>query len=429
MPINSIPRPSEPHKAAIDANRLGTALRAQGRLSEAAEAFAQGIRAQDDRLELHLNLAIALTELGRFDDARSHYERVLELDPQDTAAHLALYELDQMAGRRTQALEHQAAALARQTSFSVYAPQQQRRLAVLMAPGDWQANVPVDYLLDARTTTVHKIYLTSQPQALSLMLPDADVVFTAIAQSPDNADALRWAASSSDRSALPHLNAPANVAAADRASVYKTLQAIEHVRVPETLERSREELAAQAPAFPAVVRPVGSQAGRDLAKVQSARELDEYLQAVEGRAFYVMPFINYAAPDGYFRKYRLFVVGGKPYPCHLGISRDWMIHYYNAPMRENAWMREEEQRLLEDFETVFPPQLRRAACDIAAALQLDYLGLDCTIDADGNLLLFEADPAMIVHAADDPALFAYKHAAARAIFAAFSELVDRARSG
>ena len=69
-----------------------------------------------------------------------------------------------------------------------------------------------------------------------------------------------------------------------------------------------------------------------------------------------------------------------------------------------------------------------AMSEAAAALQLEYIGLDCTIDRAGNVLVFEADPAMIVHAADDPAMFGYKHAAAHAIFAAFAALVDRARS-
>jgi hypothetical protein len=105
-----------------------------------------------------------------------------------------------------------------------------------------------------------------------------------------------------------------------------------------------------------------------------------------------------------------------------------MIHYYNAPMRETPWMREEEAFFLEHFDDVFPPPLQRALRDIANVLGLEYFGVDCSIDPQGRLLVFEADPAMVVHAGDDPALFAYKFPYAQRIFDAFQRLIDRVGS-
>ena len=426
MPIGTTQRRAPLSQAAIEANRLGISLRAQGRLEEAAQAFERGAAAQDDVPELHLNLAETLTKLQRYDAARASYDRVLELRD-DVNAHWALYELEQMQGNRAAALDHQTAALARQSIFSSYAPRQERRIAALMGPGDWQANVPIDYLVDPNTTTLHKVYLTDEQQAAQLRLPQADVVFTAIAQSSDNAARLQWAHDLVRRAGLPVVNAPLHVAAADRAAVYDRLRALPAVYVPQTRLLERAGLP-QRIGEPILIRPVDSQAGRDLAKVGSSDELRAYLQRVEAPAFYVMPFVGYANADGYFRKYRIFVVDGKPYPCHLGISPDWMIHYYNAPMREHEWMREEERRFLTHFEDVFPQNLRDAMSAAARILELEYTGLDCSIASDGRLLLFEADPAMIVHAADDPVVFGYKHAAAHAIFDAFAKMIDRARS-
>ncbi|MFN2449440.1 MAG: tetratricopeptide repeat protein [Candidatus Baltobacteraceae bacterium] len=407
---------------------MGVALRAQGRLDEAAQAFTLGLEAQDDVAELRLNLAATLTQLEQYDQARTEYAKVLAMRPSDACAHWALYELEQVAGNRKSALAHQSAVLDQQTIFTVQAPRERRRLIALMAPGDWQANVPVDYLVDAQTTTLHKVYLTAGERA-SPALPPADAIFTAIAYSPQNAGALARARDIVQRSQLPVINDPSSVARTERAAVYAALDGMRFVRVPQTRKYARAALeSAGTFAFPLVIRPIGSQAGRDFERITGAAGLHAYLSRVSAAAFYVMPFIDYASSDGYYRKYRIFVVAGTPYPCHLGISEHWMVHYYNAPMREHAWMREEERRFLEQFETVFDERLREGMSRIAGALGLDYTGLDCTIDRDGALLVFEADPAMIVHAADELELFAHKHAAARAIFAAFSRLVDDARS-
>ncbi len=414
-------------RAAIEANRQGLELRASGRFLEAAAAFARGVQAQPDVPELQLNLAVALTHAGRLDEARDAYARVLQLRPSDVSAHWAMYELEQMRGNLREALAHQNAALAQQSTFSVYAPAEKRRVIALMAPGDWQANVPVDYLIDTRETTLHKVYVTSEQQSAALTLPRADVILTAIANSPHSVEHLRWAASIVQRSGLPCINAPQLIERADRRYVFSALRTVHDVRVPETQIVQRSAIAGSVQ-FPAVVRPLDSQAGRDLALLRSLDELDAYLNRTEAGAFYVMPFVDYSNPDGYFRKYRLFVVDGTPYPCHLAISKHWMIHYYNAPMREHQWMRDEERVFIEHFNDVFDRRLRTAMSAVAERLGLEYLGLDCTIDPDGSLLIFEADPAMIVHAADEPEKFAYKHSAARDIFAAFASLCDDARS-
>lgn len=410
----------------MEANRLGMEMRARGRLDEAARAFQAGVDASPGVPELHLNLAIALAHMSRFDDARAQFARVLDLDPANLHAHWALYELEQVAGNGAAALAHQAAALETQSAYSIVAPAQKRSIAALLGPGDWQANVPVDYLVDTSETTLHKLYLTNASQAAGLTLPRADVCFTAIAQSPQNMERLQWAQNVLDRSAMPCVNQPRNVARADRAFVATALSEIDGVLAPQARMVAREALRSELE-FPAVVRPLDSQAGRDLALLRSDEDLAQYLNRVHAQTFYVMPYVHYASADGLFRKYRIFVIGGRAYPCHLGISQHWMVHYYNTPMREHQWMRDEERRFIEHFGDVFGAKLQAAMTRIAQTLELEYLGLDCSM-YDGKLLVFEADPAMIVHAADEPELFAYKHVGARAIFGAFAELVDSARS-
>ena len=464
MPISAPRQPSALPAAALEANRSGIALREQGRFAEAAQRFRQAADAAPETPEFRINLAVALADagahaeaeaayrdalrldpqsaaaasgfgallvrLGRFDEARPVYERLLQSDPRNVQANLAMYELEQIAGNPAKALEHQLRVLRRQTLFSEPAPREQRRVLVLLAPGDWQANVPVDFLVDRTTTTLHKLYVVDEAQIESVRLPDADVVFVAIAESDENEPRLELARGIVDRTGLPVINRPERIALTNRVKAAALLDGIEAAIVPRTQRISRPDAsnAQGLPPFPIVIRPVGSQAGKDLERIADASALQTYLARVQAEAFFVMPFIDFSKEDGFFRKYRIIIVDGEPIAYHLAISPNWMIHYYNAPMREHQWMRDEERRFLEHFEDVFPQPLREALREIARRLELEYVGVDCSIDRSGRLVLFEADPAMIVHAGDDPALFSYKFPAAHRVFAAFERLVQRVGS-
>jgi hypothetical protein len=136
-----------------------------------------------------------------------------------------------------------------------------------------------------------------------------------------------------------------------------------------------------------------------------------------------MPFVDYRSADGFYRKYRVMFVGGVAFACHLAISPRWMIHYYNAAMAEHQWMRDEEARFIGDLDAVFTGTLAAALREIAAAIPLDYFGIDCAV-AGGRLLLFEADAAMLVHGTDPPDLYPYKRAGFQRIQKALSALLS-----
>jgi hypothetical protein len=118
-------------------------------------------------------------------------------------------------------------------------------------------------------------------------------------------------------------------------------------------------------------------------------------------------------------------VEGTPYACHLAISPRWMIHYYNAAMAEHQWMRDEEARFIADLDAVFTGTAAQALREIAAAIPLEYFGIDCAITRDGRLLLFEADAAMLVHGTDPPGLYPYKRAGFERIQTALTALLQR----
>jgi hypothetical protein len=87
-------------------------------------------------------------------------------------------------------------------------------------------------------------------------------------------------------------------------------------------------------------------------------------------------------------------------------------------------MRDEEARFLAECESVFEGPLLQALLDVSRAVGLEYFGIDCAIDRDGRLLVFEADPGMVVHVSDPIEIYPYKHEYVPRIFRAVERLID-----
>ncbi len=420
--------PSEPATAA-EANARAIELRAQGRVTEAIAVFRAAIARFPRVPALRQNLAQLLYETGDAPGAIGEHEGVLADEPGDLTSNLALSELLQMTGDRERALAHQRRVLETRRLFSSAAPNERRRVLVLCAPGDWQANIPVDFLFDRTSTTVHKLYLLDTPRLLAEAIPEHDVIWNTIAESPDALPYLALADLVARAAQRPFLNLSARVLATARMQLGETLRATGAVVAP-IAERSREALAhGEVPfAFPIIVRPVGSHAGHGLERLDTAAQCAAYTERAPSDAYYASPFVDYRSADGYYRKYRVVFVDGEPFAVHLAISPNWMIHYYNAPMAENAWMRDEEARFLADVHGVFDGARAAALREIASAVGLEYFGIDCTIAPDGRVLVFEADPAMLVHTSDPIERYPYKHRYIPRIYRAVEQMIDRRKA-
>ena len=68
--------------------------------------------------------------------------------------------------------------------------------------------------------------------------------------------------------------------------------------------------------------------------------------------------------------------------------------------------------------------MRRARA-VARRPDLDYGGMDCGILADGRVLVFEIDAAMLVHLWDPIEIYPYKHRYVPRIFEAMAALMRR----
>jgi hypothetical protein len=380
----------------------------------------------------------ALARAGRLDEALATFLAAVERDARALDAHLGIYEVAQILRQPELALAHQAAAIALAPVQSTPASEREDyALLVPCTPGPYTANTPVDLLFDARFVTLHRWYV--DPGGEVPPLPPHDAVFVAIGESDEAAPRLAAVAKlaapadagpdaprqSGPVLSGPVLNLPELIARLGRVPFAETFANARLCRAVVTTRVSRERYAADGFPVPHIVRPVGSHGGHGLERIGDDAQRAAYLAGSDAEALYVAPYVDYRSNDGFFRKYRIVFVDGEPYPFHLAISPHWMVHYYNAPMAEHAWMRDEEHAFLARIEDVFHGELGEALREAAALLPLDYVGIDCAVDRDGKLLIFEADNALIIHTLDDPALYGYKHEYVPRILTALDAMVRR----
>jgi len=310
------------------------------------------------------------------------------------------------------------------------------RVLALAAATDMGSNTPIEFLLEGSgidLTTLYVIPEVEWPEPL----PEHDIAMVVASDSEDCREALRIIGSAMSNWTRPLLNPPDLVGNLDRDKLHHLLRGIGGLEIPATLAVTRERLSAlsqsaMAPieiaadlAFPFIVRPRGSHAGRGLAKIDDPFAMERYLGGRAEQEFFVARFVDYAGNDGLFRKYRIVVIDGRPYACHLAVADRWDIWYLNAGMSASASKRLEEETFMRTFDSGFAQRHRTALSGLIERIGLDYFTVDCAETRNGSLLIFEADNTAIVHNMDPPEIFPYKAPQMRKVFDAFAAMLYR----
>ena len=389
------------------------------------------------RLELS---GMEIARLGPMLDAR------VERNPLDAAAMMdtaTLLFLTLLPANRKHAFAAQVRALDLQQVYRLPAQLEGNPIRVLefASPGDMTANTHLDCLVEHAAVELITVYVR-EGRPLPAPLPEHDVAFVSIGEATPNRPLLRQIGPLLDASRKPVLNRPDRILRLSRDQVAAMLQSQAGIEMPATARMRKDELdrvargeATFAPhlagrSFPIIVRPLDSQGGKGLEKLDDAGALARYLAAAADAEFFVAAFVDYSGADRLFRKYRVVVIGGRAYACHMAISSNWMIHYVNADMDASAGKRAEEARFMAGFDDGFGARHGKALARIDELLGLDYYGIDCGETPDGRLLIFEVDTAMLVHALDPVDLYPYKRPQMLKLFGAFLELLAQsARRG
>ena len=142
---------------------------------------------------------------------------------------------------------------------------------------------------------------------------------------------------------------------------------------------------------------------------------------------YVTEYVDYVSADGFFRKYRFVFTDREILPYHLAIGHGWKVHHYTTAMDRHGWMQDEEKAFLADPGAVFSPAHHDALAAIRATIGLNFFGVDCALDRNGNVMVFEVNASILIH--DDNAVFPYKTPYCVQIKEALDRMVTRMATG
>jgi hypothetical protein len=314
------------------------------------------------------------------------------------------------------------------------------RLLGFAAPGDLQTNMPVEFITAHLPAQLLLVYV--EPGApLPSPLPEHDVAICLVSDA--RLDILRHLSGLLRGWPRPVLNDPAKVLGGhlerlSRQGLARLFAGSPTVLAPEARTLGHAELraglaskagpAALLPggAWPILARPENSHAGKLLRKLDGPAELAVYLDCVSADPLTLTRFVDYRDADGQYRKRRVALIDGQAHLAHMAISSDWMIHYVNAGMLDDPIKRAEEEAAMADFAGGFAKRHAAALDEIASALGLDYVLIDCAEAPDGRLLLFEIEMAAIIHMLDPVETFPYKPPQMAKIFARFGRMLEEA---
>ncbi len=393
-----------------------------------------GERPQDAAL-CH-QLGKAHYELEEIQDAIACFEKAIALNPRDADSLYWIGGIRQRSGDDAAAQAAYAAAARIQPLIRRPAIKSPADFRVLALYAPFGGNTPTEYLFkNANHDTDTLAIFENSSYDAEAFRQGVDIVVNLISDVDQAGAMLPLAADLVERLREPTINDPRKIQRTTRDMVAELLTGIEGCRIPKISRQqagttlSVESLRAALPQATSILaRPVGTHGGDDFDKIDGADELAAYLAKPAETDRYFIEYADYRSADGFFRKYRFIYVNGEVLPYHLAICDDWKVHHVNTDMANQKWMQDEEAAFLNDPTLVFNEGHYEALRTIQERIDLEYFGIDCSVDTNGDLLVFEVNASMLVH--DDNAEFPYKNPAVYRIKAAWDAMLARiAKSG
>jgi hypothetical protein len=279
---------------------------------------------------------------------------------------------------------------------------------VLLLVSATGGNIPTRALLDDTVFAVTALYAEHRDPAQPL--PSHALIFNAIGDADLCAAALDNARTIVAASRAPVVNPPSLVSRTGRVAIAERLRGLTDVVAPRIAVMPRAEPFPADLSFPCLIRSPGFHTGQHFVRVERREGIRAAVTELPGDELLAIQPLDARGADGLFRKYRVMLIGGALYPLHLAVSTTWKVHYFSAAMAEDPAHRAEEAAFLADFTAVIGHRAAAALAAIAAELGLDYAGVDFAVGPDGRLLLFEANPGMVISPPGPEAIWDYRRA-------------------
>ena len=197
------------------------------------------------------------------------------------------------------------------------------------------------------------------------------------------------------------VNRPEVVLRTTRDQVARRLAGIDGLHVPKVVRLHNPKLGAASTAvakaglaYPIIARMAGTHTGRIIDLVETPEQLDAACQGTGD--FLLIEFVDFRSADGLYRKYRFWSFGGRTILRHAITSDNWNVHVSQRTrfMLPRSELIAEEERLMEQTEGAFPPNVHAAFEAVEERMGLEFFGMDFAIGDDGRVILFEANATM-----------------------------------
>lgn len=384
-------------------NDFGTLALNAGHRGAAHSLFSEAVRHHPNNPMGRVNLANLLLLMDEQESARVHFEAALRIDPGHIHAHRGMGNLLAALGDAAGARRHRDIGF--RNDFLTVLPYRGGRapIKVLLLISAAGGNTPTASLLadDVFQTTV----LVAEYYDGSMSLPAHDLVFNAIGDADICAEGLHAAEAIVRPTDRPIINHPRAVIETGRAANAERLRHLPHLVTPRMALLPRRliigpELAALVAghgfSFPLLARAPGFHTGQHFIRAETAEDLVAAMKNLPGENAWLIEQLDARDGEGYFRKFRVMIVDGRLYPLHLAISQHWKVHYFTADMARSAEHRAKEAEFLQNMNGVIGARGVAVLRRIAAALDLDYGGIDFAVNTRGDVLLFEANATMVM---------------------------------
>jgi len=201
---------------------------------------------------------------------------------------------------------------------------------------------------------------------------------------------------------IPFFNPPSVIENTSRDKIYEQLQEIDKLKIPKTVKINPKSpsdiyttIKKENFKFPVMCRQAGDHGGISTIKIDTDAEQFNAL-ALDGREYYLTQFVDYKE-NGIYTKYRLVVIDGDVYIRHVIFSDNWLIHNASREyMEKNIEYQQEEIKILKSFDSQIKSKIQDIIQNIHKRLKLDYFGIDCAIDKNMNVLVFEINANMAI---------------------------------
>jgi tetratricopeptide (TPR) repeat protein len=417
-----------PKQEALSWSQRGDQLQRAGEYEGAIAAYERGLACLPTDFTCLCHKGLALEALGLKNEALAFGQSAMRVEPDNREALMLCAKLELQLGNpaAANACFRMVADMGVVRNYPTAQRPAKFRLLLLFAPE--AGNTPYETLIkDGGFDTEVLFTLRGYRNDPNDRSPRVDVVLNLLSDVDFGIDIMASAIDLADSLERPVINHPRQMLATDRASISRRLASIPGAVMPRTVRVEAKDLYRRMRdgdmmAFPIIVRQAGLHGGEMMELVDNRGSLQGFAEKAGDVSLYLTDFADYRSADGLYRKYRFIFVDGDIFPYHLAINDGWKVHHASTRMGEIEWMRTEEEAFLHDPAKVFGAGGMAALELIRRQIGLDYFGIDCALDSEGNVVIFEVNASMLIHV-DNPG-FEYKVPFVQNIKTAFEQMLE-----